>query len=137
MECRTGPARPELAEQASQYILLERAVEQEYRPPMRAELQRRVDAVAQAAQTTQPDCPRCGRPMSRKDTRSVSWFARFGKLSAPVSRFVCRSPADPRETVRQAVSVPVAYFGAQGQATFASVFIGLPAHCFSSAATRG
>jgi uncharacterized protein UPF0236 len=91
MECRTGPARPELAEQASQFILLERAVEQEYRPLMRAELQRRVDAVAQAAQATQPGCPRCGQPMSRKDTRSVSWFARFGKLSAPVSRFVCRA----------------------------------------------
>ena len=91
MERRTAPARPELAEQASQFILLERAVEQEYRPLMRAELQRRVDAVAQAAQTRQPACPRCGQPMSRKDTRPVSWLARFGKLSAPVSRFVCRA----------------------------------------------
>jgi hypothetical protein len=91
MERRTAPARPELAEQASQFILLERAVEQEYRPLMRAELQRRVDAVAQAAQATQPACPRCGQTMGRKDTRSVSWLARFGRLSAPVSRFVCRS----------------------------------------------
>jgi hypothetical protein len=91
MERRTAPARPELAEQASQFILLERAVEQEYRPLMLAELQRRVNAVAQAAQTTPPACPRCGQPMSRKDTRPVSWLARFGKLSAPVSRFVCRA----------------------------------------------
>jgi hypothetical protein len=46
MEGRTVPSRPELAEQASQFMLLERAVEQEYRPLMLAELQRRVEAVA-------------------------------------------------------------------------------------------
>jgi Uncharacterised protein family (UPF0236) len=80
-----------LAEQASQFMLLERAVEQEYRPLMLAELQRRVDAVAQTAQTTEPACPRCGRTMGRKDTRPVSWLARFGRLSAQVSRFVCRA----------------------------------------------
>jgi hypothetical protein len=91
MERGTAPARPALAEQASQFILLERAVEQAYRPLMRAELQRRVDAVAQAAQATPPACPRCGQTMGRKDTRPVSWLARFGKLSAPVSRFVCRT----------------------------------------------
>jgi hypothetical protein len=91
MEGRTAPARPELAEQASQFMLLERAVEQEYRPLMLAELQRRVDAVAQTAQTTEPACPRCGRTMGRKDTRPVSWLARFGRLSAQVSRFVCRA----------------------------------------------
>jgi Uncharacterised protein family (UPF0236) len=91
MEGRTAPARPELAEQASQFMLLERAVEQEYRPLMLAELQRRVDAVAQTAQTAHPACPRCGRTMGRKDTRPVSWLARFGRLSAQVSRFVCRA----------------------------------------------
>ena len=71
-------------------MLLERAVEQEFRPLMLAELQRRVDAVAQTAQTTEPACPRCGQTMGRKDTRPVSWLARFGRLSASVSRFVCR-----------------------------------------------
>ena len=91
MEGKSAPARPELAEQASQFMLLERAVEQEYRPLMLAELQRKVDAVAQTAQTTEPACPRCGKTMGRKDTRSVSWLARFGRLSAPVSRFVCRT----------------------------------------------
>jgi hypothetical protein len=91
MEGRSTPARPELAEQASEFMLLERAVEQEYRPLMLAELQRRVDAVAQAAQTTKPACPLCGQIMRRKDTRPVSWQARFGKLSAQVSRFVCRT----------------------------------------------
>ena len=87
----SAPARPELAEQASQFMLLERAVEEEYRPLMLAELQRRVDEVAQAVQTTGPACPLCGQTMRRKDTRAVSWLARFGRLSAPVSRFVCRA----------------------------------------------
>src|SRR6266567_41296 len=91
MEGRTAPARPELAEQASRFMLLERAVEQEYRPLMLAELQRRVDAVAQTEQSTEPACPRCGQAMRRKDTRPVSWLARFGRLSALVSRFVCRA----------------------------------------------
>jgi hypothetical protein len=72
-------------------MLRERAVEQEYRPLMLAELQRRVDAVAQTAQIREPVCPRCGRTMGRKDTRPVSWLARLGRLSAPVSRFVCRA----------------------------------------------
>jgi hypothetical protein len=35
--------------------------------------------------------PALRRIMRRKDTRPVSRLARFGKLSAPVSRFVCRS----------------------------------------------
>ena len=91
MEGRSAPARPELAEQASQFMQLERAVEQEYRPLMLAELQCRVDAVARTAQTMEPACPRCGGTMHRKDTRRVSWLARFGRLSAPVSRFVCRA----------------------------------------------
>jgi hypothetical protein len=72
-------------------MLLERAVEQEYRPLMCAELQRRVDAVAKTAQAVVPDCSCCGRVMVRKDTRLVSWLARFGKLHAPVSRFVCKA----------------------------------------------
>jgi|SRR5579863_1829322 len=91
MEGRSAPARPELAEDASRFMLLERAVEQEYRPLMLAELQRRVDVVAEGAQTTEPACPRCGQAMGRKDTRPVSWLARFGKFSVQVSRFVCRT----------------------------------------------
>lgn len=87
----TAPTRPELAEQASQFMLLEREVEREYRPLMLAELQRKVDAVAQTTQKTGPACPGCGQTMHRKDTRPVSWLARFGRLSAPVSRFVCRT----------------------------------------------
>ncbi len=89
MKARTAPPRPALAEQASQFMLLERAVEEEYRPRMLAELQRRVEAVAETAQRAAPQCRRCGQGMRRKDTRSVLWQARFGSLRAPVSRYRC------------------------------------------------
>ncbi len=89
MKGLVAAARPELAEQASQFMLLERAVEEEYRPRMLAELQRRVEAVAETAQAVAPECGRCGQAMCRKDTRSVSWLARFGRLQAGVSRYRC------------------------------------------------
>jgi len=89
MEGTTAPKRPMLAGQASQFMLLERAVEEEYRPHMLADLQRRVDAVAEAAQAVVPKCPRCEQAMKRKDTRRVSWIARFGRLQAWVPRYHC------------------------------------------------
>jgi hypothetical protein len=85
----SAPARPRLAEDASQFMLLERAVEEEYRPRMLAELQRRVETVAQSAQAVAPECPRCGQLMRRKDTRSVSWWALFGRLQVKVARYRC------------------------------------------------
>jgi len=91
MERSLAVARPELAEQASQFILLERAVEKEFQPRILAELQRRVDAVAETTQAVAPPCQQCGQPMSRKDARSVSWLARAGRLKARVSRYRCAS----------------------------------------------
>src|SRR5260221_568461 len=89
MDPTTVPPRPKLAEQASQFMLLERAVEEEFRPRLLAELQRRVEAVAETAQALAPECPRCRQAMRRKDTRCVSWLARFGRLQARVSRYRC------------------------------------------------
>jgi hypothetical protein len=83
------PARPVLADDPPRFLLLEREVEIEYRPQMLAALQRKVNAVAEAAQGTLPLCPHCGKPMRRQDTRSVSWRARCGCLHAPVSRYRC------------------------------------------------
>src|ERR1700676_2742566 len=85
----TARTRPMLAEQASQFMQLGRAVEEEYRPRMLAELQRRGEAGAQTAQSAAPECPRCGQIMRRKDPRSVSWRARFGCLRARVARYRC------------------------------------------------
>jgi len=89
MEGSTVATRPKVAEQASQFMLLERAVEEEYRPRMLAELQSRVEAVAQTTQAVAPECPRCRQVMRHKDSRSVSWRALFGRLQVRVARYRC------------------------------------------------
>ena len=55
------PVRPILAEHPSQFLLLERAVEDEYRPRMREELQRRVSDLAETTRTESPVCVPCGQ----------------------------------------------------------------------------
>src|ERR1017187_5774034 len=90
------PVRPKLADHPSRFLLLERAVEDEYRPRMLQELQRRVDEVAD---TTRAECAAgvcCGRLMVCQDVRPVSWWARFGRLRVRVPRcdFECRPVLD-------------------------------------------
>src|SRR5580658_2234403 len=105
MEGTTAPVRPELAEEASQFMMLERAVEEEYRPRMRAELQRRIEAIAETMQAMAPPCPHCGQSMRRKDTRSVSWLARFGRFQARVTRYRCASCRVQRRPLLDALGV--------------------------------
>ena len=84
------PVRPSLSDQPSRFILLEREVEQEYRPQMLARLQQKVDAVAEQAQARAPVCGQCGRCMSYHDRRTVTWLACWGRLHASVARYRCR-----------------------------------------------
>src|SRR5436853_3556154 len=83
------PARPWLADHPSQFILLERAVEDEYRPRMLKKLQCRVDALSESAQASPPTCAGCKPKMVCQDIRPVSWLARFGRLRARVARYRC------------------------------------------------
>ncbi|MFN0100600.1 MAG: hypothetical protein ACKV2U_00775 [Bryobacteraceae bacterium] len=83
------PVRPRLSESPSQFILLEREVQQEFRSPMLARLQEKVNAVAAEARATSPLCPQCARPMSYHDTRPISWLAHWGRLQASASRYRC------------------------------------------------
>jgi hypothetical protein len=83
------PVRPMLTEHPSQFLLLEREVEAEYRPRMLQELQRRVNALAETTRVTSPICTRCGRRTVCQDVRPVSWLARFGRLRVGVPRFRC------------------------------------------------
>ena len=83
--------RPMLAEEPSRFVLLERAVEGEYRPRMLEELQRRVEEFAQAACATKPVCAQCNRSMVCQDVRPVWWLARFGRLRLRVPRYRCPS----------------------------------------------
>src|SRR5712692_12091605 len=84
-------ARPGLADEPSRFMLLEREVEQEYRPQMLAALQRKVDAVAEEAGSRAPGCPPCGQTMGHHDTRSASWLARWGRLRVMAPRYRCSS----------------------------------------------
>src|SRR3984893_3130641 len=83
------PVRPWLADHPAQFLLLERAVEDEYRPRMLKELQCRVDALAESARASSPACAGCGRQMVCQDVRPVSWVARFGRLRTRVARYRC------------------------------------------------
>jgi hypothetical protein len=78
-----------LAAGATRFMELEREVEQEYRPQMLAALQEKVEEEAKARQGQVPRCVHCGQAMSYHDTRKVSWWARLGKLWAPVARYRC------------------------------------------------
>jgi transposase-like protein len=105
MEAPIASKRPVIAEEASKFILLERAVEEEFRPLILAELQHRVEAVAETAEAVAPDCPRCGKPMRRKDTRPVSWIARVGRLRVPVTRYRCKPCGTQRRPLLEQLGV--------------------------------
>jgi hypothetical protein len=83
-----APQRPALQE-VSQFMVLEREVEIQYRPLMREALQSKVTAVADSVRSQTPVCFRCSEPMKRHDTETVSWVARFGDLQSPVDRYRC------------------------------------------------
>ncbi len=83
------PGRPMLADHPSQFLLLERAVEDEYRPRRLQELQRLVSDLAETTRATSPVCPRCERLTVCQDVWPVSWWARFGRLRVDVPRYRC------------------------------------------------
>lgn len=85
----TSPPRPVLSDKPSLFMSLEREVQREFRPLMLAALQQKVDAVAESMQEP-PQCPGCGRSMTRHDAREVSWVALFGKLLVRVPRYKCK-----------------------------------------------
>jgi len=76
-------------QEVSQFLLLEREVELQYRPRRLDALQDKVNAVADSLQGQTPACAQCRHPMKRHDTETVSWLARFGCLHAAVTRYRC------------------------------------------------
>ena len=83
------PVRPILADAPSEFILLERAVEEQFRSQMLKELQCRVNTLAEAMRGNSAMCAHCGQPMVCQDVRPVSWWARFGRLRTQVPRYRC------------------------------------------------
>jgi hypothetical protein len=83
------PVGPMLTDRPSKFLSLERAVEDEYRPRMLEELQRRVNELAETTRATIPVCAHCGRSTVCQDVRPVSGWARFGRLRVGVPRYRC------------------------------------------------
>ena len=94
-----------MADRPSRFILLEREVEQEYRPRMLASLQSKVNAMAAEARAIVPECPRCGQPMSCHDTRPVSWLAHWGRLQVSPSRYRCSPCKQERRPLLELLGV--------------------------------
>ena len=69
-----APQRPALQE-VSQFMLLEREVEIQYRPRMLEALQDKVNAVAETLLSQTPTCAQCSQPMKRQDAGTDQWFA--------------------------------------------------------------
>jgi hypothetical protein len=84
-----APTRPQLERGASQFMLIEREVENEFRPRMLEVIQSRVDALADSIKGEAPDC-QCGRTMGFHDERPVFWISRFGRVGAQDRRYRCR-----------------------------------------------
>ena len=99
-----APPRPALQE-VSQFILLEREVEIQYRPRMLEALQGKVNAVADSVRDQTPSCARCGQAMKRHDAEPVSWTARFGRLHATVARYRCRDCKNERRPLLDLLGV--------------------------------
>jgi hypothetical protein len=53
----SAPARPDLASEIPPLILIERQVEDQFRPPMLKALQGKIDALAESLQGVVPNCP--------------------------------------------------------------------------------
>jgi len=83
------PTPPRLAEQLPRLMMLEREVEEEFRPRLLEALQRRVDALAASLSEPVPNCPRCQHPLHYHDASTVSWLTRFGRMRARASRYRC------------------------------------------------
>jgi hypothetical protein len=79
-----------LASEIPPFILIEREVEDQFRPLMLKELQGKTNALADSLRGVAPNCPNCDQPMTYQETRSVSWVTRFGRVLAGAARFRCR-----------------------------------------------
>ena len=99
-----APQRPAFAE-VSQFLLLEREAEMQYRPHILAALQGKVNAVADSVHDQTPACDQCGQHMKRHDAESVSWTARCGSLHAEVVRYRCPICKDERRPLLDVLGV--------------------------------
>ena len=101
-----APQRPVLASELPALILMEREVEEEFRPQMLGAFQARVDARAESMEADPPPCcPKRDKTMKYKGRRAVSWQTRFGWLRACPRRYRCPTCGQQRRPLLDALGV--------------------------------
>lgn len=80
---------PELLQQVSLLMRLEREVEDEYRPQMLVRLRDKVAAQQEAMRGQAPRCPVHGRAMKSRGQKPCSFVTRYGKLELRPSTYRC------------------------------------------------
>jgi hypothetical protein len=98
-------ARPVLANEVPRFMLLQREVEDEFRPRMLQALQHKVHTLAEASRRQAPNCSGCGHPMGYQDQPPVSWLTRFGRLRARASRYRCPACKQERRPLLEELGV--------------------------------
>lgn len=103
----TVPIRPTLPvpQAVPEFVRLERAVELEFRPLLRAELERRIQAMPEARAGSPPRCGRCGATMESRGLAKVGWLCRFGRMAVPVRGYRCRPCKTSRRPLLEALGV--------------------------------
>jgi hypothetical protein len=87
-----GPATtavPSLLAEVPLLVRLEREVEQEFRPLLRARLVERIAAEAASLKGTAPRCDMCGKVMECRGRKPFSFTCRFGEIKHAASAYRC------------------------------------------------
>jgi hypothetical protein len=89
------------------FVLLEREVEEEFRPLMLQSLQQKVDAFEESIRSKERPTCSCSKSMTCKDARAVSWNCRWGKIVARPVRYQCKACKRYRRPLLEALGVEV------------------------------
>ena len=82
---------PFLTLQVSLLMRLEREVEEEFRPQMRARLEERITEAGASHTAGAPTCPTCERRMKSRGRKPSSILTRFGKVAIRGPKYRCKA----------------------------------------------
>jgi hypothetical protein len=101
---RPLPTKP-VREPVPLIVRIEREVEEDFRPRMRAELERRIHSLPEAKATTPVNCEGCGRTMESAGVAKVGRLCRFGQITIKVRKHRCRRCRQSRRTLLAALGI--------------------------------
>ena len=80
---------PSLLEEVPLLMRMEREVEEEFRPALRARLVEKIAAEAGSSKGTAPRCDTCGEAMQCRGRKPFSFLCRFGEVKLKASTYRC------------------------------------------------